>query len=88
MKLTIEIPDKMIDELDVAIQKFNARAQAEIDIGRSASLLEEKVEEWLTRQVINSLRNFILSEHRLDLEVQTETLVTEEADKISKALNP
>jgi len=86
MKLTIEIPDKTVSELDTAIQKFNARAQAEIDEGRSASLLPGTAADFLVREIKGCVRNFILNEHHLDLQEQTESLLTEEAERISKAL--
>ena len=89
MKLTIEIPDPIMAELDTAIQKFNARAQAEIDEGRrgpGATLMEGTAQDILTREAKGWLRNFILNEHHLDLQQQTESLLVEEADKISKAL--
>ena len=88
MKLTIDIPDGVMAELDTAIQKFNARAQVEIDAGRGASLLPGTAQDFLRREVKGCLRNFILSEHHRDLEVQAETLVAAEAERINKALQP
>ena len=90
MKLTIEIPDDLMTDLDTAIQKFNVRMQAELDErrGTEANLLPGTATDFLLREVTGCLRNFILSEHHRDLEVQTEALVKAEADRISKALKP
>jgi hypothetical protein len=88
MKLAIEIPDEITVELDVAIQKFNARARDEIDAGRGAFLLPGTATDFLQRETQRCAVNFILSEHRLDLEQQAEALLEEEAGLLNKILNP
>ena len=86
MKLTIEIPDGLVAELDAAIQRSNACAQAEIDKGRGASLLPGTAEDFLRREVKGCLTNFLFNDHLCYLEEQVETQKTAEADRISKAL--
>jgi hypothetical protein len=90
MKLTIEIDDGMMAELDAALQRANARAQAEIDQGRGgpgATLMEEKPEEYLAREVKGCLRNFLMNDHLLYLDEQVEASKRVEADRINTALN-
>jgi len=83
MKLTIEIPDAVIADLDTAIQKYNVRAAKE-----SMETITETPEQFLLREVKGCLRNFILSEHLHDLQEQTEALMAAEADRLSKPLQP
>jgi len=82
MKFEIEIPDDLMVELDTAVKKHNARAQAQsmatLDLS-PADLLEREFKGWL--------RNFILSEHHLDLLEQTEEMLRDEGTRLSAALS-